>query len=88
MKIMSKNQFKEFLRKLMKVESQIEDEKFILAKNSDFNREDAFRFFKSGDKGYLDKNDIKNDLNSIGVNPSEQELNILMKRIDLKKIIL
>ena len=79
------NQFNEFMRKLMKVESQIEDAKITLGKNPDFNCEDAFRLFESNEKGYLDKNDIKNGLNSIGVNPSEQELNILMKRFDLQK---
>ena len=79
------NQFNEFMKKLMQVESQIEDAKITLAKNPDFNCEDAFRLFESNEKGYLEKNDIKNGLNSIGVNPSEQELNILMKRFDLQK---
>ena len=79
------NQFNEFMRKLMQVESQIEDAKIILGKNPDFNCEDAFRLFESNEKGYLEKYDIKNGLNSIGVNPSEQELNILMKRFDLQK---
>ena len=79
------NQFNEFMRKLMQVESQIEDAKIILGKNPDFNCEDAFRLFESNEKGYLEKYDIKNGLNSIGVNPTEQELNILMKRFDLQK---
>ena len=79
------NQFNEFMRKLMKVESQIEEAKITLGNNPDFNCEDAFRLFESNEKGYLDKNDIKNGLNSIGVNLSEQELNILMKRFDLQK---
>ena len=79
------NQFNEFMRKLMQVESQIEDAKIILGKNPDFNCEDAFRLFESNEKGYLEKYDIKNGLNSIGVNTTEQELNILMKRFDLQK---
>ena len=79
------NQFNDFLRKLMKIESKIEDAKITLSYNQDFNCEDAFRLFESNEKGYLDKNDIKNGLNSIGVNPSEHELNILMKRFDLEK---
>jgi len=79
------NQFNGFLKKLMQVESQIEDAKINLGKNPDFNCEDAFRLFESNEKGYLDKNDIKNGLNSLGVNPSEQELNILMRRFDLQK---
>jgi Ca2+-binding EF-hand superfamily protein len=79
------NQFNEFLKKLMLVESQVEDAKSALAKNPDFNCEDAFRLFETNDKGYLDINDIKSGLNLIGLNPTEKELNLLMKRFDLQK---
>ena len=79
------NQFNEFMKKLMKVESQIEETKNNLGKNPDFNCEDAFRLFESNNKGYLDLIDIKNGLNSLGINPTEQELNLLMKRFDLQK---
>ena len=79
------NQFNEFMRKLMKVESQIEDVKITLGKNPDFQCDDAWYIFDSNKRGYLEKNDIKNGLNLIGVKPSEQELNILMKRFDLQK---
>jgi len=79
------NQFNDFLRKLMKIESKIEDAKITLSYNQDFNCEDAFRLFESNEKGYLDKNDIKNGLNSIGINPSRRELDTLIKRFDLEK---
>ena len=79
------NLFNDYLKKLMKVESQIEDAKFILGKNTDFNCEDAFCFFESDDKGYLNKNDIKNGLNAINIYPTDIELRILMKRFDLQK---
>jgi Ca2+-binding EF-hand superfamily protein len=79
------NQFNEFMKKLMKVESQIEETKNNLGKNPDFNCEDAFRLFESNNKGYLELIDIKNGLNSLGINPTEQELNLLMKRFDLQK---
>ena len=79
------NQFNDFLRKLMKIESKIEDAKITLSYNQDFNCEDAFRLFESNEKGYLDKNDIENGLNSIGINPSRRELDTLMKRFDLEK---
>ena len=79
------NQFNEFMKKLMLVESQVEDAKLALTKNPDFNCEDAFRLFESNDKGYLDINDIKSGLNLIGLNPTEKELNLLMKRFDLQK---
>ena len=79
------NQFNEFLKNLMVIETDIEDAKIELAKNQDFNAEDAFKLFESNDKGYLDKNDIKEGLNLIGVTPTEKELNLLMKRFDLQK---
>ena len=79
------NQFNDFMKKLMGVESQIEDAKINLAKNEDFNCEDAFRLFESNGKGTLDKNDLKNGLNLLGINPSEQDLNLLLKRFDLQK---
>ena len=79
------NQFNDFLRKLMKIESKIEDAKITLSYNQDFNCEDAFRLFESNEKGYLDKNDIENGLNSIGINPSRRELDTLIKRFDLEK---
>ena len=79
------NQFNEFMKKLMIVESQVEDAKIALAMNPDFNCEDAFRLFESNDKGYLDINDIKSGLNLIGLNPTKKELNLLMKRFDLQK---
>ena len=79
------NQFNEFMKKLMAVESQVEDAKISLAMNPDFNCEDAFKLFESNDKDYLDINDIKEGLNLIGLNPTEKQLNLLMKRFDLLK---
>lgn len=79
------NQFNDFLRKLMDVESKVEDAKISLAINPDFNCEDAFRLFESNDKGFLDKDDIECGLNLIGIFPTRKELNLLMKRFDLQK---
>ena len=79
------NQFNDFLKKLMDVESQIEDAKINLATNPDFNCEDAFRIFEINDKGYLDENDIRCGLNLIGINPTNEEVRLLMKRFDLQK---
>ena len=80
-----KNKFKDFLRKLMEIESRIEDAKISLAINPDFNCEDAFRLFESNDKGFLDKTDIKNGLNLLCIFPTNKELDLLMKRFDLQK---
>ena len=41
-----KNKFNDFLRKLMEIESKLEDAKISLAINPDFNCEDAFRLFE------------------------------------------
>ena len=78
-------QFNDFLKKLKEIESKIEDAKISLAINPDFNCEDAFRLFESNDKGFLDKNDIKEGLNLICIFPTQKELNLLMKRFDLQK---
>ena len=79
------NQFNDFLKKLMEMESKIEDTKTNLANNPDFNCEDAFRLFETNDKGYLDENDIKCGLSLIGINPTNQEVRLFMKRFDLQK---
>ena len=79
------NQFNDFLKKLMEAEAQIEDAKISLSLNPDFNCEDAFRLFEENDKGYLDENDLKYGLNLIGLNPSDQDIKLLMKRFDLQK---
>jgi len=70
------NQFNDFLRKLMDVESKIEDAKISLAINPDFNCEDAFRLFETNDKGFLDKDDIKEGLNLLCIFPTDKELKI------------
>ena len=79
------NQFNDFLKKLIDVESKIEDVKIKLASNPDFNCEDVFRLFEAYSKGYLSENDIKKGLNLIGVNATDQEIKLLMKRFDLQK---
>ena len=79
------NQFNDFMKKLMGIESQVEDLKLILSMNPDFNCEDAFRLFESNDKGNLDKTDIKEGLNLIGIDLTDKQLNLLMKRFDLQK---
>ena len=70
------NQFNDFLRKLMDVESKIEDAKISLAINPDFNCEDAFRIFESNDKGFLTKEDLKEGLNLIGIYPTGKKLKL------------
>ena len=77
--------FNDFFKKIMEVESKIEDAKIRLAINPDFNSEDAFRFFDSNNKGYLTQEDINNTLNILGIFPTIKRLKLLMKRFDLQK---
>lgn len=79
------NQFNDFLKKMMEIESKVEDAKILLALNSDFNCEDAFRLFESNNKGFLNKDDIQNGLNSIGIFPTGKKLRLLIQRFDLSK---
>ena len=76
--------FNDLLKKLMQVESEIERIKIDLACNPEFNCEDAFRLFELEGRGFLDKEDLKYGLNLLDINPSDQELRLLMKRFDLK----
>ena len=77
--------FNDFFKKVMEVESKLEDAKIRLAINPDFNCEDAFRLFDSNNKGYLTKDDIENTLNLLGIFPTIKRLKLLMKRYDLQK---
>ena len=77
--------FNDFFKKVMEVESKIEDAKISLAINPDFNCEDAFRLFESNNKGILTKDDIKDGLNLLGIFPTGKKLKLLMKRFDIQK---
>ena len=80
-----KKQFNDFLKKLMDVESNIENAKADLTNNPDFDVEDAFKLFDKNDKSYITEEDLKNGLNSLGLNPTDQDVKLLMKRFDLQK---
>ena len=84
-KMYEQKQFNDFLRKLMLIESNIERIKIDLSFNPDFNCEDAFRLFENEEKEYLDKEDLQLGLNLLGLNPTDHELRLLMKRFDLQK---
>ena len=78
-------QFNDFLKLLMKGEKEIELNKIDLALKSDFNCEDAFRIFEKEGQGYLTKDDLKFGFNSLGINFNDNDINLFMKRFDLKK---
>ena len=77
------SQFVDFLGLLMEVESKIEDMKIDLAQKADFNFEDIFRIFEVDGKGYIEPEDLKQGLKLLGLNPSDFDIKLLMKRFDL-----
>ena len=80
-----RNIFNNFLQLLMDGEKEIECNKIELALKSDFNCEDAFRIFEKDGRGFLTKEDLKDGFNLLNLNLNDKELNLIMKRFDLKK---
>jgi calmodulin len=80
-----KNQFNNFLKMLMKAETEIEQKKIDLVSNKDFNCEDAFRIFEKNGRGFLSKDDLKYGLYLLGLNVNDFVINLLFKRFDLQK---
>ena len=78
-------QFVDFLGLLMEVESKIEDMKIDLARKPDFNFEDIFRIFEADGKGYIESEDLKQGLRLLGLNPTDFDIKLLMKRFDLNQ---
>jgi len=70
------------IRGLIRIESEIENEKNYLARQHDFNLIDAFKIFDTWGYGYLSHCDIKSGLNSIGIFPTSEELDLWVKRYD------
>ena len=78
-------QFVDFLGLLMEIESKIEDMKIDLARKPDFNFEDIFRIFEADGKGYIEPEDLKQGLRLLGLNPTDFDIKLLMKRFDLNQ---
>lgn len=69
----------------MEVEGKIEEMKIELARREDFNFEDIFRIFEVDGKGYIEPEDLKSGLKLLGLNPSDFDIKLLMKRFDLQR---
>ena len=80
-----RKQFNNFLQLLMDGEKEIECNKIDLALKSDFNCEDAFRIFEKDGRGFLTKEDLKDGFNLLNLNLNDKDINLIMKRFDLKK---
>jgi Ca2+-binding EF-hand superfamily protein len=80
-----RKQFNNFLQLLMDGEKEIECNKIDLALKSDFNCEDAFRIFEKDGRGFLTKEDLKDGFNLLNLNLNDKDINLIIKRFDLKK---
>ena len=80
-----RRQFNNFLQLLMDGEKEIECNKIDLALKSDFNCEDAFRIFEKDGRGFLTKEDLRDGFNLLNLNLNDKDINLIMKRFDLKK---
>ena len=80
-----RKQFNNLLQLLMNGEKEIECNKIDLALKSDFNCEDAFRIFEKDGRGFLTKEDLKDGFNLLNLNLNDKDINLIMKRFDLKK---
>ena len=70
------------LRDLIRNENDIEREKTQLAMKSDFNLTDAFNMFDTNRNGYLSAYELRSGLNSIGIFPTQDELDLFVTRYD------
>ena len=80
-----RKQFNNLLQLLMDGEKEIECNKIDLALKSDFNCEDAFRIFEKDGRGFLTKENLKDGFNLLNLNLNDKDINLIMKRFDLKK---
>lgn len=76
--------FISYFKDLLDMENEIEKAKCDLVIKSDFNPEDAFGIFEMDRRGYLSDLDVKYGLNTLDVYPTQEEINLLLKRFDLR----
>ena len=69
----------------MEVESKIEEMKIDLARRDDFNFEDIFRLFEVDEKEYIEPEELKQGLKLLGLNPTDFDIKLLLKRFDLNQ---
>ena len=70
------------LRDLIRIENEIESEKTHLGNKHDFNLIDAFKIFDQRGYGVVDSYELMEGLNSIGVFPTRDELDLWVARYD------
>ena len=75
-------QFKEYLKLLMKIESDIEKSKIELALCNDYNYEGAFNIFNNECKCFITFDDLKAGINALGLSVNNDEINLILNRFD------
>ena len=80
-------QFKEYLKLLMKIESEIEKSKIELSKCNDFNYEAAFNIFNNNCncKCFINFDNLKEGLHALGLDVKDDEINLLLNKFDPEK---
>ncbi len=78
-------QFKEYLKALMKVENEIEKGKIELSICNDFTFNAAFSLFDKECKCFINFDDLKEGLYSLGLEPKDDEILLLFNRFDPQK---
>jgi Ca2+-binding EF-hand superfamily protein len=79
------DQFIDYLKQAMLLESKIESLKIDLSLRSDFNWEQVFRIFELEGRGFLEKEDLNTGFNKFDLRPKDLDIALLLKRYDLKK---
>lgn len=72
----------EFFKKIIIFEREIERVKQDLALRPDFNLMDFFAIFDKNEKGYINQNEIKLFLDSMGIVPNNDSFPLFLKRFD------
>ena len=89
-KIINKNenaeeQFKNYISLLMKIETDIEKGKIELSVCNDFTFENAFNIFDKDCKCYITFEDLREGLNYLGLEATNEEIKLLFNRLDICK---
>ena len=79
------DQFIDYLKEAKLLEKKIENLRIQLTLRSDFNWEQIFRIFELEGRGFLAKEDLIEGFNKFGIFPNDSDINLLLKRYDLKK---
>jgi hypothetical protein len=83
---LEKDNFVDFMKLLLEEERIIERLKIDLSLKSDFNIEDVFRIFELDERGYLTELDVKYGLNALDIFPSNDEIQLFVKKYDIKSL--